>query len=550
MGRKDVKVHISTTADVAAAKKVEAAFGGVEKAADRAGKALTDGDAKQAAKEFDRLGDELHDVRQEAAALGRDAKSTNKGLAQMERGARGVSKELGKAKKSQKNFGMATLEASRAIEDMQYGVRGVLNNIPQLVMFLGAGAGLAGAISVAAVAAAQLGPLLLKMGRDGETGAEMLAQAEEYLAESVEEANRRVTEAKKQAAKESGDAIEAAAQSEQRSLDATTAAMERQIAVMHRRSAAAMEDVDRGAALEMLAVNASGASDTEKIRERARIAEQAERKKIELQKQALKEELAARKRAAEEAARAQEDVRRRLSIVSAANEGVAIAGVEQKAATKILMEREGLASGLKKKTAFSAFLDVATAGLNPWGNTKELAARTGRANLAVSSAESAVDDRQAAAVRAHQRMYAVGASPEEEADLRARLARLSAEAAQLQAAAGMAGEDYGFEADRLDAGLAYGVQRRRMETTSALQSAQNAGLSSVASAVGPGALSGLLGDNVANQDQSGEIITALYQALGSKAVIEGGLLDMVQRLIAEQERIAAQVEQLRAAGGR
>jgi hypothetical protein len=55
-----------------------------------------------------------------------------------------------------KNMGMAALEGSRALEDLQYGIAGVLNNIPGLVMSMGGSAGLTAAISVAAVAATQL----------------------------------------------------------------------------------------------------------------------------------------------------------------------------------------------------------------------------------------------------------------------------------------------------------------------------------------------------------------------------------------------------------
>lgn len=54
------------------------------------------------------------------------------------------------------NAGMAVLEFSRAFEDAQYGIRGVLNNIPGLITMLGGGAGLAGIISIAAVAGTQL----------------------------------------------------------------------------------------------------------------------------------------------------------------------------------------------------------------------------------------------------------------------------------------------------------------------------------------------------------------------------------------------------------
>lgn len=55
-----------------------------------------------------------------------------------------------------RNFGMAALEASRAVEDLQYGVSGVINNIPSLVMALGGKAGLAGILSLAAVGVYQL----------------------------------------------------------------------------------------------------------------------------------------------------------------------------------------------------------------------------------------------------------------------------------------------------------------------------------------------------------------------------------------------------------
>jgi hypothetical protein len=52
--------------------------------------------------------------------------------------------------------GMSVLYLSQAIEDAQYGVRSILNNIPMLVMSLGGGPGLAGVASLAAVAISQL----------------------------------------------------------------------------------------------------------------------------------------------------------------------------------------------------------------------------------------------------------------------------------------------------------------------------------------------------------------------------------------------------------
>jgi hypothetical protein len=46
---------------------------------------------------------------------------------------------------------MGFLQLSQAVEDAQYGFRGIVNNIPGMVMSFGGGAGLAGAVSLAAV---------------------------------------------------------------------------------------------------------------------------------------------------------------------------------------------------------------------------------------------------------------------------------------------------------------------------------------------------------------------------------------------------------------
>ena len=52
-----------------------------------------------------------------------------------------------------KNGALGFLAFSQAVEDAQYGVKGVLNNIPQMVLGFGGSAGVAGALSLAAVAA-------------------------------------------------------------------------------------------------------------------------------------------------------------------------------------------------------------------------------------------------------------------------------------------------------------------------------------------------------------------------------------------------------------
>jgi hypothetical protein len=76
-------------------------------------------------------------------------------------------------------FGNTVLYASQAIEDLQYGFRAVLNNIPLLVMAMGGGAGLAGALSLAGIAVSQLTQRLGSMAGATTTVDQDLAAAQE-----------------------------------------------------------------------------------------------------------------------------------------------------------------------------------------------------------------------------------------------------------------------------------------------------------------------------------------------------------------------------------
>lgn len=57
-----------------------------------------------------------------------------------------------------KDTAMGILAISRAIDDVQYGFRGVINNVEQIALGFGAGAGVAGAATMAAVAISALEP--------------------------------------------------------------------------------------------------------------------------------------------------------------------------------------------------------------------------------------------------------------------------------------------------------------------------------------------------------------------------------------------------------
>ena len=75
--------------------------------------------------------------------------SLNKSTDQLDKGSQ-------KATKSIKNLGKGTLQAPSFFDDLQYGIKGILNNIPGLVIGFGGGAGLAGALSLATLAGAKL----------------------------------------------------------------------------------------------------------------------------------------------------------------------------------------------------------------------------------------------------------------------------------------------------------------------------------------------------------------------------------------------------------
>ena len=60
------------------------------------------------------------------------------------------------ATRSVKRLGQGMLQVAYFIEDVQFGIKGSLNNIPGLVIGFGGGAGLAGAISLATLAGAKL----------------------------------------------------------------------------------------------------------------------------------------------------------------------------------------------------------------------------------------------------------------------------------------------------------------------------------------------------------------------------------------------------------
>ena len=109
-------------------------------------------------------------------ALGKKVGAARRDLADAHQETRKLAGVMGRGG----NGGMAVLEFSRAFEDAQYGIRGVLNNIPGLIAMLGGGAGLAGVISLAAVAGTQLWEAFAN-SKDAEEGVDAIAEAADKL---------------------------------------------------------------------------------------------------------------------------------------------------------------------------------------------------------------------------------------------------------------------------------------------------------------------------------------------------------------------------------
>lgn len=67
------------------------------------------------------------------------------------------------------NFGNAVLQGSRAMQDAQYGLAGVVNNLEGIAAAFGLGSGVAGAVTVAAVIIQQYGPRIIAWFKELDT---------------------------------------------------------------------------------------------------------------------------------------------------------------------------------------------------------------------------------------------------------------------------------------------------------------------------------------------------------------------------------------------
>ena len=197
MSDKDITIGIKTTADTKGAQSAAKSLDQLKKEASEANKALRDFKASSAG---------LNDVGSRAKAAAND-------LGQME-------KQVGKLGTSRGNSGMAVLELSRAFEDAQYGIRGVLNNIPGIITQLGGGAGLAGVISLVAVAGSSLWTIMSSGSKDAKKEAVDFLDIYKKIADEFGNAALEIEKKRGEGIEKNAANKKAAAADEQRTADA------------------------------------------------------------------------------------------------------------------------------------------------------------------------------------------------------------------------------------------------------------------------------------------------------------------------------------------
>jgi hypothetical protein len=131
-----------------------------------------------------------------------DTSQVQPAVAQLQSSLNTVDVSMGKLNKSaaasaggMANFGSRMMVVASFADDMQYGLRAVVNQIPQVTMAFGMGAGLAGAISIAAVAVNQLvnhwdDLVSVFTTRGPETAAEEMQRLAEKTSKTADEQER------------------------------------------------------------------------------------------------------------------------------------------------------------------------------------------------------------------------------------------------------------------------------------------------------------------------------------------------------------------------
>lgn len=192
------------------------------------------------------------------------------GVNQMQQAIHGLEGAQQRAATSSGNMGQALLQGSRALQDLQYGLAGAVNNLEGIASAMGLGAGVAGAVTVLAVALQTLGPKALDWLRSlDKEGAklEVLKNAHLGIAEAINQSFNPATEA----AKVASEAFTAQIEKEKQAIDDDNKALDHHIKQL--RLANAIKDTTEQAAQrgEVEALRAKGLPADEQARGEAAI---------------------------------------------------------------------------------------------------------------------------------------------------------------------------------------------------------------------------------------------------------------------------------------
>lgn len=233
------KLRIESEADLAGLDAYLAALPKLDASQETVEKGLNDlgAEGKRAGLTFGQLEKEL---RQAQLAMSMLTPSDAR-LPDLQRHIAGVSTELMKSRAGMQGFrgdiGQSALMMAQFADDAQYGLRGIMNNVPGLVMALGGGAGLAGVLSIAMLAVSKLWEAF--GGADGAMGkTDAAAKKLDDLKSALERAGKAIQgdySGNKENAQRITEAFTQSLERERQALEAEIGAMEQQLALLQRR---------------------------------------------------------------------------------------------------------------------------------------------------------------------------------------------------------------------------------------------------------------------------------------------------------------------------
>jgi len=216
------------------------------------------------------------------------------GVNQMQQAIHGLEGAQQRAATSSGNMGQALLQGSRALQDLQYGLAGAVNNLEGIASAMGLGAGVAGAVTVLAVAIQTLGPKVLDWLRSlDKEGAklEILKRAHLGIAEAINQSFNPAEEA----AVKASEAFTEQLEKEKTATNNNKAAIDGEIASLRLRNQIKDTSEEYAQRMKIESVRASKLSPEETAKQEAAInLEFANQKAARAEELARQEEAAAR----------------------------------------------------------------------------------------------------------------------------------------------------------------------------------------------------------------------------------------------------------------